>query len=298
MQKLLREFIPVADEVHRLQKGKDPEARFFRGFSEQGHYGGRTLPTDTRQGIYAVTPAGEFLASVNSRNGRDVANMLEKALKRWGTLESKRRLGKMFKPGKNTRFDRHYPEDGLVLRCVSRDMKVQDGLSDTDWRRHAWNQDFAWFLKHEVNSMLPEPKLGATKEMPLPLAHRLVKCHLLDNVRGQTQPYRDSHIKAARIVFKVTRVSGKFRHLTITGNTRAERTEKWKGGMECEILGRAVHNGERFTQFQMVALGRRWGETQYNARSGQDKSKLGIALVLDNKAPRVAPANYWVYGWR
>lgn len=288
----------MADEVHRLQRGQDAEGRFFRGFSEEGHYGGRTKPTDTRQGIYAVTPAGQFLASVNTREGKTMVTMLERALAKWEGLDSKARLGKEFKPGANTRFDRFFPVDGLVLRCVSRDLKVQSELKSSDWRREAWNQDFAWFRRAEVDSMLPEAKVGATREMPKNLSRRLAQCHLLDNVRGQTPAYRAEHIKDSRITLEVTQIEGKSMHIVLKGHTKAERDGRWKGGMECEILGRAVHDGERFTQFQLVALGRRWGETKYNARSGQGQSKLGIALILDPNAPRVAPANHWVYGWR
>jgi hypothetical protein len=295
---LLKSFVPVADEVHRLQRGKDAEARFFQGFSEQGHYGGRTQPTDTRQGVYAVAPSGQFLASVNTRNGKAMASMLEKALIQWKGMKPAQRVGKAFKPDKNTRFERFFPVDGLVLRCVSRDLKVQEELAESDWRREAWNQDFAWFRQDEVDSMLPESIVGATNPMPKPLALRLARSNLIDNVRGQTPAYKADQIKTAQITFQVTRVEGKSLHLAISGHTQAERTGKWEGGLECKILGRAVHDGQRFTQFEMVALGRRWGETKYNARSGQKESQLGVALVLDSNAPRVAPANHWIYRWR
>ena len=145
--------------------------------------------------------------------------------------------------------------------------------------------------------MLPKAEVGATRPMPSVLALRLARCHLLDNVRGQTPAYEAEDIKAAEITLRVTQVEGETMHLEIQGKTQAERTENWKGGMRCELLGRAVHDGTRFTQFQLVALGTRWGETKYNARGGQEQSQLGIALVLDNSAPRVAPANHWIYGW-
>ena len=42
---LMSGFIPVADEVHRLQTGEDRECRLFQKIAEQGHYAGRTQPT-------------------------------------------------------------------------------------------------------------------------------------------------------------------------------------------------------------------------------------------------------------
>ncbi|MFT7669771.1 MAG: hypothetical protein ACI8X5_002478 [Planctomycetota bacterium] len=294
--------MPVADEVARLQRGEDAESRFFQGFSEEGHYRGRTEPTNTRQGIYAATPGGAFLASVNTRDAKRVAEMLETALAKWDQLEKGERLGAEYKIEASARFERFYPEDGLILRCTSRDMKVQEELRDSDWRRDAWNQDFVWFRKSEVDSMLPEKKVGARKMMPKSLVERLAANHLLDNVRGQTPAYRNSDIKLAELSFVVTEIQDGSLILAIQGKTRAERTKgeggaNWENGLECQILGYARHDGVRFTGFRMIALGRRWGQTQYNAREGQADSKLGIALVLDLDAPRVAPSNYWRYGW-
>ena len=40
-----------------LHRRKGAECDFFRGICEQGHYGGRTKPTNTRQGIYCATPS-------------------------------------------------------------------------------------------------------------------------------------------------------------------------------------------------------------------------------------------------
>jgi hypothetical protein len=291
-------FVPAADEVGHLQRAEDSEGRFFRGFCEKGHYAGRTEPTNTRQGIYAVTPGGSFLASVNTRNADAMIHMLEEALGKWEKLGKEERLGTLFQSDKSTRFERFYPSDGMVLRCVSRDLEEQVDLRQSDWRRAAWNMDYAWFRRDEVASMIPRPEVGAQSMMPDELALRLARCHLVDNVRGQTPAYGRKDIKRAEITFEVTEIDGEIMHLTIRGQTSAERGSDKKSGLECQLLGRAIFDGERFTAFELAALGRRWGGTRYNARDGQGESQLGIALVLDADAPRVAPANHWIYGWR
>ena len=69
------------------------ECDLFRIIAEQGHYAGRTEPTDTRQGIYALAPSGELLASVNTRSSHEMASMLTRALQAWDELpESARYL--------------------------------------------------------------------------------------------------------------------------------------------------------------------------------------------------------------
>jgi len=294
--------VAAADEVGRLQRGGDAECRFFQGFMEEGHYGGRTEPTGTRQGTYAVTPGGAFLASVNTRRAKDMTRMLERALAAWEAMEPAERLGDAPELDAAQRFERHYPEDGLVLRCVSRDLEVQEDLSPVDWRRSAWNQDFAWFREEEVQRMLPEPKVGATRTLPDELARRLTQLHLLDNVRGQTPAYRSEHVQHAELVLEVTAIEDGALRLALRGRTRVERPKGWQEapepqGLAFDLQGRALASEGRFEEFQLLAIGKRWGGTQYNARQGQTESKLAIALVLDRAAPRVAPANHWRYGW-
>ena len=47
------QFIPVADNCSYTQNLSDASGEFFCLVAEQGHYGGRTLPTNTRD----FTPA-------------------------------------------------------------------------------------------------------------------------------------------------------------------------------------------------------------------------------------------------
>ena len=81
MRELTREFVLAADEVWRLQGGKDhriyrtnggddPECLSFQMLAARGHYG---PGGGTKQGIYACTPTGKFLASINSTDPAAVA---------------------------------------------------------------------------------------------------------------------------------------------------------------------------------------------------------------------------------
>ena len=92
VQGLLKRFVVCADEVSRLQRGKDPECALAQKVFEQGHYAGRTQPTNTRQGIYATAPSGVMLASINSNDPQRVARMLQSALDKWGALSEAERV--------------------------------------------------------------------------------------------------------------------------------------------------------------------------------------------------------------
>ena len=85
---LSEEFVTAADETWRLQRGSDPECRFFQSFADVGHYRGEGT---TRQGIYCCTPSGRVLGSVNTTNPQRMRRMLEGALERWAAMPKSER---------------------------------------------------------------------------------------------------------------------------------------------------------------------------------------------------------------
>lgn len=315
MQTLLAEFVAAADEVGRLQRGGNAEGDLFRGFCEQGHYGGRTQPTATRQGIYAVTPSGRFLASINTTSPERMAGMLREALAKWRDLPAAERLlddDARQRLEQVQRFEQRYPEDGLVLAEYMRDLDV--AADDRDWKTHAWNEDQVWFTAAEAASLVPkQAEAGARAEVPEPLVTRLVRLHLVDSVRGQTPSLPREAVVEAALSSEVVRVSGEQVELRLAGRTRTEQKGRWTvadqgqpvdhaRGIETRLDGRAVwDNGtRRFVSFELLAIGHRFGATQYNGRpTDGEPTAIGFAFVLAAPDhPRVAPAFWWEYGWR
>jgi hypothetical protein len=203
------------------------------------------------------------------------------------------------------RPERYYPEDGLVLNVTSRDMPrdVQDAQpARSDWRAFAWNQDFAWFTKKEAKQFVPEPKVGQKRDLAMPLIHRIACAHLVDNVRGQTTPFDESQVKKARLTAEVTAVDGKVVSLRLEGETLTDDEGSRKHGLDMHLLGNATYDlaKERFLKFELVAVGSRWGGTQFNGRRRDaDAAPIGILFTLASNSPceRVAPAftNHQVY---
>jgi hypothetical protein len=317
VRELAAQFIPVADEVYRLQTGTDAECRLFQKFAEQGHYGGR--PGTTRQGTYAATPSGELLASVNSNDPERIADLLRDALARWQKLGRDDRLlpnDPKSQASALRRAERAYPEGGLVLHVYSRDLPRADVAPG--WRGKAWNQDYAWFQSPEAKQFLPpELRVGQKHELPAPLIRRLARAHLVDNVRGQTMPYDEKHIEKARLTTEVTAVNGDLVSLRLEGETRAAAEGTWsvsgqrgrrnitpqKRGFETRLLGQATYDvkQERFRSFELVAVGTRWGGTQFNVRRDDlAPAPMGVLFTLAGANPweRVAPAFFRdVYAW-
>lgn len=315
--------MPAADEVNRLQRGTDPECRLFQQIAEQGHYAGRTQPTNTRQGTYAAAPNGVLLASANTNDPKRMAEMLRRALEKWNSISKEQRLrddDPRAWAGQLQRPERLYPDGGLVLRVVVRDLP-RDGDGErpgrpSDWRAEAWNQDFAWFRREEMLALVPnDPRVGARGALAPSAARRFARAHLIDTVRGQSPPYGEKAIQRADLQTEALSVTDERVRLRVTGEAFIEEEGTWaisgfqdmnnperrKRGVELKFLGFAEFDRAtgRFVAFDVVALGTRWGGTQYNARADDlAPAPIGFLLSLAEPTDRVAPANWWVYGWR
>jgi len=320
VRKLAEEFVPAADEVGRLQRGKDPECLLFQKVAEQGHYAGRTVPTDTRQGVYATAPSGALLASVNTNNPRKMAEMLKKALAKWRDMARAERLladDPSLHAGDVRRAEALRPKDGLVLRVAGRDLPRGDDAAPNR-RPESWNIDFAWFKKDEARAFVPdEPKVGATCDVPAAVVRRIARFSFVDAVRGQTPPFGDAHVERAEIRSTVEKVEESVVTLRFDGATRAEQSGRWPidgspngkepgeqtRGVETRLIGHATFDlaAGRFTAFEIVAAGPRHGATQYNFRrddAGSAPIGFVLSLAADEPAERIAPAFISSYGWR
>lgn len=243
--------------------------------------------------------------------------MLDQARERWNALGRAERLLDTDPEGLFTdlrRTERFYPEDGLVLCVHSRDL-LRDILPD-DWRGRAWNQEYAWFTRAEARQFLPpSPVIGQRHELPAPLVSRLVRCHLVDNVRGETPPFAEADIETACLTGHVTGIAGDSVSLRLEGRSRTSVEGLWtirgledntptpqKRGFDARLEGVVRYDlrREEFTEFDLVAVGSRWGGTRFNVRHDDlDPAPMGVAFTLAGRGPseRVPPASFAAYGW-
>jgi hypothetical protein len=268
--------------------------------AEHGHYGGR--PGTTRQGIYVCAPSGKFLASVNSNDADRVLAMMREGLAAWEMLPAdQRQLSAESAVKPRHRWEDFYPTEGLVVNVISRDLPEQcDPLLPCEVK---WNQDYVWYSKEEARQWLgANPKQGDVYQLPAELVTRLARFHFVDNVKGQTTRFSRDGVKESQISTEVTMRTGPLVKLNISGVTRGVAADGWwqsANGVVTRLLGNATFDLEQgaFVEFEMVALGRRWGYTRYNGRRRDPESgPLGYVFRLAaSNAPRVAPA--WIHAY-
>lgn len=305
MQKLLKEFVPCADEVWRLQNRQDPDCKFFMSWCDEGGQLNGDGEQTTRQGTYIVTASGKFLGSNNENNNPPrMLQLMRKALDDYKKLDKKVRLrsddpkeiAKQINRGES-----QYPADGLVLRCHSRDLPREKPVAAEEWAQKALNVDYCWFKKEEALRFMPkEPVKKLEFEVPQELVTRMARFNMVDNVRGQTESYAAEAVKEATLKGTIKDIKKGIIFVTFKGAVKMEQGTR---SMNLQLLGEAEWDAKKnaWSKFEIVCAGTRAGRTQFNFRERDEgPAPIGFVFVIAGDTPpdKVAPAFFWQYGWR
>ncbi len=303
----------VADELHNLRTGSTPESKFFQTvFRQKEKHPGH-------QGVFLATPSGRLLASSTCYESEKVIALLNEGWNAWTDLSTAQRLQPKSELVEQTvagRPEDKYPDDGLVLRVTSRELPP---VNLDDDRNRRWHRYYLWFNRDEVQSMLPGRwKKGEQTELPNKLSTRIAALALLDKGRvdGFTRAFRDRDVETAKIELTVLSLNKSIVSFQIKGHTstktrdaqafvsnmpRYENIPKHRG-VRAKILGSATFDRgkERFTQFKMVAVGKRFGGA-YVGRSPDDwgEHPIGFSFVMGRPTPaeQLAPEFPERYPW-
>ncbi len=285
-------------------------------------------------GVFALSPSGIPLAKPITTPGPDgpevLRPMLAKALARYKELSQEERLLPVADedlPTSTWPWDKvigrqDVPGDVLPLRVYSRDLPREEpvdpekGFYFQEWAQGGWNTDFLWLDR--ARELIPsEPEVGKSYSVPEWFARRLAKYHLVDNVRGKTKPYEDDDIKELELEAKVTAIDGDRIDLLLTGNSLTIAHGLWalsevstpveaERGFDSQLYGwvRYDRGAKKFLQFDMVAIGIRWGSTASNRRyddefapitDDTDPNPMGIAFTLAEESleQTIPPSFLW-----
>ena len=305
-----RHFVPATDEVWRLQRHSDRECQFFR----QQVAGRRSAIGGSWQGLYIFSPSGKLLARQNTLQAEKALNLMSRGLEAWGTLSAEEKIPAdpdQYLP--QHRWELFYPTDGLVLTSTSRDLPAG---ADQPQKRGRWNRDHIWFHPSELTSWIPkEIAPGRSTDLPEPLALRLARFHIVDNISGQEGPFSVEDIDTAEVTSRIVAVTGDRIQLQILGEfvTKSDGVYKlgetdWKHfpsrtrGVNAKLHGVATWDSAKkgFVDFEAVVSGSVWGGSGLNGRRGITASSPAkvawfIEMAGDRPADRLPPAFVDVY---
>ncbi|MFT7670122.1 MAG: hypothetical protein ACI8X5_002829 [Planctomycetota bacterium] len=303
------EFVPAADEVWRLQNDGDPECIFFR----RSVRGDEAKSNGTMQGTYVFAPSGKLLARRNTSNPEAIFELLKNALEAWKELPiAERQLASEDLVDPGFRWEQSCPTDGLVLRRTARDLPLDGDSSPV--ARGRFNREAVWFSAEEARSFLAAtPVLGQRYQLPELITKRLSCLVLVDNVGGQTVPYHPSEDVNSELWSEVIGIKAGKVSITISGHSAADSKgpwlfegdnywkpkadKQWPHSISTNILGNATFDldSDRFTAFELLALGERRGRTVNQARRSVEASGIGFVCELAPEGWHIAPTFINVY---
>ena len=284
--KLLKEdFIPVAIDQWFQRRQQDAEGKFYRKVAGQGP---RANFDQTTQGRYVCTPDGKLLGYNNNRGSERVLKMMKKALEEFDPSQTD------FEPVESGKSDPQFlatriPEGAAVVRVTS---KVLGGYeeSEEEWKQAiqtSTGRDNLVLTQDDVSELLELQKSGG--EIPISLAQRIARFHLVDNTRGEAEWWRPEEIKQLSLTIDAQgAVKGSAELVTDDG----------KRGFTTELAGIVEFDGESLTRFDLVANGTAWGRGRYTRFEPKGDFPFAVSFRLadgSDPADRIAP--HATKGW-
>ena len=294
VQALARQFLCVGDEVWLLDNQDSPGGKLFKEYVRRAA-GKVSFGSTTKQGVYAMTPDGEFLAGHFAAHDKAATlQLLREALKQWGEIAAKRNLKAKPIPVKVQNrtwangLERTAGGDvgakaGLILQVLVRDLpfKGEEKPGPAAYQG-AYNQTWVDLTVQETQDLLP--KGGAKSVVPEALFRKIARESLLDFVRGQTDPWPDSAIKKAVLTVEpaaggAVRFQGEF------------LAQEGRRSFDAKLHGKAVFDAGagRFRSFELVAAGMRSGSAGANFRFQEPPSPIGVAFIIEDQYDKTKP---------
>ncbi|MFK7909080.1 MAG: hypothetical protein AB8F34_00605 [Akkermansiaceae bacterium] len=292
VQKLLKEkFIPVACNDWYQRRRQDAEGEFFRSVANQGPRKGQGGMT--RQGHYVLTAGGKLLGFNNNRGAERRLKMMKSALAKWDSLPASEKDTKVPAHGKlDSKYHRALPDGAQVIKVTTRALEYDSGkyspLKDEIPGKLA-AIDHLWIKKNELKSLTPD----SSGPLPNRLAMRIARYHLLDSTRGEPPFWKKNDIKTLSIyIDKIGIITGKYQLETTDG--KRGYNGSFKGVIKFDSSG-------KLTDFQMLAMGKHWGEGRYTGGARPGKTPLAVYFDFVEKpqaADLIPPQGiHWEQGY-
>ncbi len=284
INRLKTEFIPFAGNTNELQVSKfdSPEKAWFLATGSKLSPG--IINGGTAQGFYVVGADGQGYAySIGGRQKDQFMKMLDDGLAKYNASPSIP-IKLDILPLKT--WTRVPPKNSLVVRTISRVVPMPAGA---DVRNTSIGRDHYWIFAEDVADI--KSAKGKTFAMPLKMARRMARFHLVDNVRGEPNRWRYDNSRVLDIT--MTRISAteySFEGLYKLTNREAH------GGAEKGIAGRLTGfmtldpTQTRATNFEAYAEGYAWGDHENTSGAPPGKFPLKIAFrSVDDEISRNVP---------
>lgn len=233
------------------------------------------------QGIYTMAANGTAYGFLNERVPDDVVRLMDDALSQFRQFPPPRvELSKVEPVGILSKSPD--PANTNVIRVFTRVRPIPLGANRLN---QSLGRDHMWLFGSDLRAVLVGGASGNPFSMPASMKQRLVRFHLLDNVRGDPDVWEANEVRKADIRITPLGKRGETMVYTLSGNF-AMRTASSARGFEGSIEGEfaiAVATA-RLHSFTALAEGTAWGDSKFTAHAPAGKYPLKIAMVHTDDA--------------
>jgi|GEM_PF-3847428 len=236
------------------------------------------LPSGAKEGVLILDPMGKRLGFTPTLDPLALQSVLDEA-------RTKPRAPS--RPSTQLWPEPSAPK-GLRLRVLVKD--VQKPKTGTFWHERAYNLGWLVVPDAELDRIKSLIRGREGQSFSMSLRQRWASRDFLDRVRGKAQPFEENSVQKSDLSAKCTaenryQFQGKFTSSesgawSLDGaNDVQERTR----GMDITLLGQAVWDpkSSRWTKFEWVAVGTRWGGSPFNQRmKDEGVSEIGFLATL------------------
>ncbi len=276
IKRLQTEFIPVAGNVAELQWNRTPASKWFMDMAGKVNY--RVRSGQTVQGFYVAGPDGKGYAFENIRDAKRVNQMLDESLDAYRADPP----GRVDIPKSyiEAPFAKSPDATTSVVRVFTRIRPVPLGANPAN---NFVGRDHIWILGNEVKAILSSPTDGSSFALPRDLVGRIVRFHLIDNVRGEPDMWEPDQVKKANFYAKFIGVEGASRKYSFSGEFALKYADG-KRGQDGTISGEITLNPltNRVVRFRAYSQGYAWGESKYAGNAPDGRFPIVIAMVDTN----------------
>ena len=282
---LQNDFIPVAGNIAELAWNRTGASKWFMSTAGKVNY--RVRSGQTVQGFYTVAADGTAYGFENARDAKIVLGMLTEARDSFHAHPPAKIA--ISTEGSEGVFSRSPDLTVSVIRVYTRVRPVPLGANALN---KSVGRDHLWIIGSDVRAIIANGASGNGFKMPGPLAARIVRYHLVDNVRGEPDMWLPGQVRKAEFTMKPLGKSKGMLLYSFKGDF-TQKLPDGKRGLDGTIRGEmdldpATH---RVIRFRAYADAQAWGDSKFTKWAPPGKFPLVVAMVeaKDNIAMNVPP---------
>lgn len=304
--RLRTEFVPVTANTQELQWHRSPAQAFYLALVARTQSETLRKQFDSSldpQGMYILGADGTPYGFTNDHEPADIQRFMHRGLREFRKHPPK---GVAISDAEIAApWTARPPEGSAIVRVFAR---IRPLPTEVWGLNRSVGRDFFWIYPEELTALHRDSggtrSAAAGTSVPLPpnLVARLVRFHLVDDVRGTPDRWTPREVHRADFRAEVVRQVGEVRTLLVRGDfsmlgkRRAALGERdrvpqgYRGTFEGE-LDLAVSSG-RLLRMRGIATGQAWGEGTYTPLPPPGNFRLLVAFVeaqADDTIAKIVP---------